>query len=221
MNVGPGWAGFDVPDRVLLSLRILPMSRRHTAVFLHSQQHGHEPCERHQHAAHARGGHKVVEALGVGGFPHAHKHHGPDSERGDAQDVGDGAGDAEHRQGHQEQHGAQAQQPGLIDAHARVAEHVGDGALALGCVGPGIAHVVDVHDGHNGTAQCQRTRELGPAELVQVQEATRHHGHDAEEQKAHEVAQSDISVRVFAHGVEDRRRDGGQAKDNEDRNGQP
>ena len=56
---------------------------------------------------------------------------------------------------------------------------------------------------------------------MQVEEGAAHHGHDAEKQEAHEVAQADVAVGVLADGVADGGGDAGHAEHHEHNDGGP
>ena len=186
-----------------------------------TDEHGDQPHDGNHNGALACGGHEAVELLVVGHRPHDGNHARPAHEGDRDDEEGQEVPDAQHAQAHEEENGAAGEKRRLIRAHLGVAEHVGHGALALGGVALGVAHVVHVHDGHDGKPQRDTGNKAYKREFMQVEEGATHHGHDAEEQKAHEVAQTDVAVGVLADGVADCGGDAGHAEHHEHNDGGP
>ena len=157
----------------------------------------------------------------VGHGPHDGNHARPAHEGDRDDEERQEVPDAQHAQAHEEENGAAGEKRRLVRAHLGVAEHVGHGALAFGSVTLGVAHVVHVHDGHDGKPQRDAGNKAYKREFMQVEEGAAHHGHDAEEQKAHEVAQADVAVGVLADGVADGGGDAGHAEHHEHNDGGP
>ena len=157
----------------------------------------------------------------VGHGPHDGDHARPAHEGDRDDEEGQEAPDAQHAQAREEENGAAGEKRRLIRAHLGVAEHVGHGALALGGVALGVAHVVHVHDGHDGKPQRDAGNKAYKREFMQVKEGAAHHSHNTEEKKAHEVAQADVAVGVLADGVADGGGDACHAEHHEHGDGGP